>query len=73
MPEILATSSFMQLIVGVIPVTGGMGATEVVYQLLYGVLFGEITAGSTMILYRMANYYVPFLVSIGFALRLKTD
>ncbi|MCB5713413.1 lysylphosphatidylglycerol synthase transmembrane domain-containing protein [Lactonifactor longoviformis] len=72
-PEILATSSFMQLIVGVIPVTGGMGATEVVYQLLYGVLFGEITAGSTMILYRMANYYVPFLVSIGFALRLKTD
>lgn len=70
-PEVLATSSFMQLIVGVIPVTGGMGATEVVYQLLYGVLFGEVTAGATMILYRMANYYVPFLVSVGFALRVK--
>ena len=62
--NVLATSAFMQLIIGVIPVTGGMGSTEIVYTLLYEAMFGKVAAGSSLILYRLATYYLPFLVAI---------
>lgn len=62
--EVISISAFMQLIIGVIPNAGGMISAEVVYMLLFGVYFGEVTAGSTMILYRLATYYIPFLISI---------
>lgn len=62
--QIIATSAFMQLIVGVIPVTGGIGSTEVVFILLFTEIFGSVAAGSSMVLYRLANYYIPFIVSI---------
>lgn len=62
--EVIATSAFMQIIVGVIPVTGGMVSTEIVYGLLYSALLGSGAAGATMILYRFATYYLAFLTSI---------
>ena len=60
--NVIVTSAFMLMIVGVIPVVGGIGPSEFVYILLFSVLYGKVYAGSTMILYRMANYYIPFLI-----------
>lgn len=60
----IATTAIMQLMIGVIPSTGGMGSTELVFMLLFGKIFGKVTAGAAMILYRISNFYVPFLVSI---------
>lgn len=71
--DCLATSSIMQVLIAIIPNTGGMGSTEVVYTLLYGELFGRITAGSTMLLYRLSNYYLPFVISTAAALKLRKN
>lgn len=60
--KVIVTSAFMLMIVGVIPVVGGIGPSEFVYILLFSVLYGKVYAGSTMILFRMANYYIPFLI-----------
>ncbi len=62
--EVIVTAAFMLMIVGVIPVVGGIGPSEFVYILLFSVLYGKVYAGSTMILYRMANYYIPFLIGL---------
>lgn len=62
--EMAAAASVMQLLIGIFPSTNGLGSTEIVYLLLFHSIFGDVTAGSTMILYRMANYYFPFLVSL---------
>lgn len=69
--QIIATAAFMQLIIGVIPTAGGMVSTEVVYTLLFGRLFGSATAGATMILFRLATYYLPFLISIPVVFTMK--
>lgn len=71
--NVLSTASFMQLIVGVIPVTTGIGPTEVVYLLIFGVYFGKVTAGATMLLYRFSTYYFPFLLSIPLSFGLRRD
>lgn len=68
---IITTTSIMQLIIGVIPTAGGMVSTEVVYVLLFSRLFDEATAGATMLLYRMATYYFPFLLSVPVVLSMK--
>lgn len=68
---ILTTTAIMQLIIGVIPTAGGMVSTEVVYVLLFSRLFDSSTAGATMLLYRMATYYIPFLVSIPIILSMR--
>lgn len=69
--QIIATSAFMQLIIGVIPTAGGMVSTEVVYTLLFSRLFGVATAGTTMILFRLTTYYLPFIISIPVVLTMK--
>lgn len=62
--EIIAAAAFMQLIVGAIPNAGGMGTAEVVYTLIFSVLYGDVVAGTTMVLFRFATYYLPVLISI---------
>ena len=54
----------MQLLIGVVPTSGGVGSLEVVFSLLFAAVFGKITAGSSMILYRLSTYYLPFIVSL---------
>lgn len=61
-------SAVMQLLIGVIPSSGGTGSTEIVYFLLFGRLLGNAVSGATLILYRMAIYYFPFLLSIPIVL-----
>ena len=63
--EGMALTSVMNLLVGVIPAPVGMGSSELVYLMLFSGLFGKLTTDSTMLLYRMASYYLPFLIGIG--------
>ena len=60
----LAFSSIMQLLIGVIPSSGGMGSTELLFLMLFGSMTGKSVCGAAMILYRIATYYLPFLISI---------
>lgn len=62
--ECLAFSSIMQLLIGVIPSSGGMGSTELLFLMLFGSMTGKSVCGAAMILYRIATYYLPFLISI---------
>lgn len=61
--QALTMTALMQLIMGVIPTAGGVGSLEVVFSLLFAAVFGEVMAGACMILYRLATYYVPFVIS----------
>lgn len=71
--EALTVTALMQLLMGVIPTSGGVGSLEVVFSLLFAAVFGKITAGSCMIIYRLATYYIPFIVSIIIMLVLEFD
>ena len=62
--EALTVTSLMQLLIGVVPTSGGVGSLEVVFSLLFVAVFGKITAGSSMVLYRLSTYYLPFIVSL---------
>lgn len=62
--QALAVTSIMQLVMGVIPTSGGVGSLEVVFSLLFAAVFGKVLAGSSMILYRITTYYIPFIISI---------
>ena len=62
--ECLAFSSIMQLLIGVIPSSGGMGSTELLFLMLFGSMTGKSVCGAAMILYRIATYYLPLLISI---------
>ena len=64
----LAVAALMQLLIGVIPVTGGMVSAEVVFVLLYGVILGPVAAGSAMLVFRLATYYLPVLISALYSL-----
>lgn len=59
---VISTAAFMQLIIGVIPSTGGMISTEIVFIMLFSCIFGKSLAGSILVLYRLSNYYFPFIV-----------
>ncbi len=61
--EALTVTALMQLLMGVIPTSGGVGSLEVVFSLLFAAIFGKVMAGSCMILYRLSTYYIPFIVS----------
>lgn len=71
--EALTVTSLMQLLMGVLPTSGGVGSLEVVFSVLFAAVFGKITAGSSMILYRLSTYYIPFIVSIGMMLSVSRD
>lgn len=62
-PEAITVTALMQLIMGVIPTSGGVGSLEVVFSLLFAAVFGDVMAGSCMVLYRIATYYFPFVIS----------
>lgn len=64
-------SSVMELITSALPNVGGVGPAEFAFALLYSPYLGNINAASAMVLYRMASYLFPFLVSIPFILCLQ--
>ncbi len=71
--EALTVTALMQLLMGVIPTSGGVGSLEVVFSLLFAAIFGKITAGSCMIVYRLSTYYIPFIISMIIMLALEFD
>ncbi|MCM1307556.1 MAG: flippase-like domain-containing protein [Butyrivibrio sp.] len=62
--QALTATALMQLVMGVIPTSGGVGSLEVVFSLIFAAVFGKVLAGSSVVLYRLSTYYIPFLVSI---------
>ena len=62
--QALTVTSLMQLLMGVLPTSGGVGSLEVVFSVLFAAVFGKVIAGTSMILYRLSTYYIPFLFSL---------
>lgn len=62
--QALTITSLMQLIMGVIPTSGGVGSLEVVFSLMFAAVFGSVMTGACVVLYRLGTYYIPFLISI---------
>lgn len=71
--EAITVTALMQLLMGVIPTSGGVGSLEVVFSLLFAAVFGKITAGSCMVIYRLATYYIPFVISMIIMFALEFD
>lgn len=57
-------ASVMVLITSALPNVAGLGPTEFAFLLLFAPCIGASQAAIALILYRVATYYVPFLVSI---------
>lgn len=63
--EALALSALMILLVGVLPSVAGIGPTEATFLLLFSGCIGRAPASAALILYRIATYFFPFIISIG--------
>ncbi|MGN0372777.1 MAG: YbhN family protein [Enterocloster sp.] len=59
-----ALSSIMVLIAGALPNVAGMGPAELSFMLLFSVCIGRVQATAALVLYRVATYFFPFLISI---------
>lgn len=68
--QVQLLSAVTVLIAGAIPNVGGVGPTEFAFTLLYSPYLGRTNAAA-MVLYRMASYLFPFLVSIPFAFHFR--
>lgn len=64
--QVQLLSAVTVLIAGAIPNVGGVGPAEFAFALLYSPYLGRANAASAMVLYRMASYVFPFLISIPF-------
>lgn len=58
-------AALMLLLIGILPNVSGAGPAEFAFLLLFTPLIGRVSAFSAMILYRVATYFSPFLLSIG--------
>lgn len=66
-------SAIMLLLIGVLPNVSGAGPAEFAFLLLFTPLIGRISAFSALILYRVATYFFPFLLSIGVFLKVRKN
>lgn len=64
-------SAVMLLITNALPNIGGVGPAEFAFTLIYAPYLGNANAASAMILYRIASYLFPFLVSVPFVLHFR--
>lgn len=71
--QIQVLSSIMLLITGILPNVAGMGPAEVSFLLVFAPYMGIIEATSAMIIYRLATYFYPFVVSIFAFLKLEKE
>lgn len=60
----LVLSSMMLLISGVLPHVNGIGPLEFAFVFFYSTVAGNIAASGAMLLYRIATYFFPFLLSL---------
>lgn len=64
-------TALMYLISGALPNLAGMGPIEFAFFTLYTPLLGESQAAAVLLLFRIATYYIPFLVSIPVFLQIQ--
>lgn len=69
--QILA--SLMFLLIGVLPNVAGVGPTELSFIMLFTPFIGRINASSALLLYRIADYFFPFVISVAMFLKVKKD
>lgn len=67
--EVQVLSSLMLLITSALPNVAGVGPTEFAFLLLFSSWAGTAAASSALVLYRVATYFFPFLLSIFAFLR----
>lgn len=60
--------SFAVVLAGVIPTPGGIGGFEFVYVLLFKPYFGMAATVASLILYRLASYFLPFFIGMFYQL-----
>lgn len=58
----ITLSIFVFSILAVIPVPGDNGVSEAVYVLIFGALFNNVLASSSMIIWRFATYFWPVII-----------
>lgn len=66
-----ALSSILLLITGALPNVAGVGPMEFAFLLLFEPWSGRAATFSALILYRIATYFFPFLLSTAVFLRMK--
>lgn len=64
-------AAMMLLLMGVLPNVSDAGSAEIAFLLLFTPLVGRVSAFSALILYRVATYFFPFLLSIGVFLKIR--
>ena len=57
-------ASLMLLITNALPNVAGVGPMEFAFLLLFSPWAGTATASSALVLYRVATYFFPFLLSV---------
>ena len=74
--EIIAIASIIQIMISVIPTPGGMGASEYVFILLYGILYSNIADDgdieAAMLIYRFVSHYSLIIIGVICMLLLQT-
>ncbi len=61
--QVQLLSSLTYVISGALPNVAGMGSVEAAFLLLFSRYLGQADVSSVLILYRLATYFLPFLVS----------
>lgn len=67
----LALGCFISTSNTFVPLPGASGATEGLFVLVYSTIIGKGASASTMILWRLANFYVPVLIGGTLFIRLR--
>ena len=57
-------TALLLLIVSVVPNVAGIGPTEAVFMLIFNPLLGSSVTMSSLLLFRIATYYLPFVTSV---------
>ena len=66
-------ASLMLLLIGILPNVIGVGPTEASFIMLFTPFIGRINASSALVLYRIADYFFPFVISLAMFLNVKKD
>lgn len=63
-----AAMTFAVILAGVLPAPAGIGSFEFVYLFMFQGLFGTVEAASSLVLYRVASYILPFVLGSGYVI-----
>lgn len=62
---IIAINTLMVIIVAVVPTPGGMGASEMVFIILFGIIYlDSTTLNAGLLIYRLFSYYLIIIIGL---------